>query len=401
MAEPLLLTAPWARVALLAAAAGILALIWLRRSWVAALDEPAPAPVPASGMEAGDAAAGGTPAQEPASPAPRRSLVIAARNEEERLPGLLEDLERLLERDPDLEILLADDQSADGTRLRLAAFAVSREGRVRLLPADPAVRGKPAWLRRAVAEARGRHVLLTDADCRLGAGWSLALGALLDAGWTAAGGPVLLERGHRPGTAARWQRLHWLLLSGAGAALSARAAAGCGAAPSLWGANLAFDRAAVDALGGYAALALADLGEDLAFVRALARRGAPVRLATSPRELCVRTAAESWSEGGRQLARWCRALPRLGGTAALLVPAAALWLAALLLVAAAKPLLGLLLAAATLPPLHALLGELAARLGEEPVTLADAALYLAAWPLVALVALWHGLRGQLDWRRPA
>ena len=383
MAEWLLMPPGAPRLLVVAVAAGIVAAIWMRRRWCAALDECAAPPAQGGG--------GGS----------TRCLVIVARDEEERLPGLLWDLERLLDEDKALEILLADDASRDGTRRLLESFCAGRT-RARLLPACPQLRGKPAWLRAAVAEGCGAQVLLSDADCRLPRGWSLALGGLLDEGLAAAGGPVLLERQAAPAAAARWQRLHWILLSGAAAALSARAAArGRGEAPSLWGGNLAFDRARLEALGGYAALAAATSNEDLTLARALARRGAPTAFRPAPPSLRVRTAAVSWSDCARQQARWATGLARLSRRQALPVLLALLWLAALAGVLLARPLLGLLLGAAGALTLASLLSELAARLGEDPVPPGEAALYLAAWPALALGALWHALRGDLRWRRSA
>lgn len=375
MADLLLLPAGLPRALVLIVAAGILAAIWLRRRWL-----PDDTPVGAAPAPAGTT----------------RCLVVVARNEERTLPALLGDLGHLLGEDEGLSILLADDASTDGTRSLFEAFCARHPPeRARLLPARPDLRGKPAWLQAAVSACRAGQLLFSDADCRLPPGWSLALGGRLAQGLAAAGGPVLLERNPPANLAARWQRLHWVLLSGLGAALSVRR----GSAPSLWGANLAFDRAAVEALGGYAELARASVGEDLALCRALVTRGARVRLFGDP-GLCVRTAAGGWSDCARQMARWSGGLPRLAGRDALLVLAAALWLASLAGILLVKPLLGLLLGAAAALALAALLGELAGGLDEEPVTLAAAALYLAAWPPLALGALWLALRGDTNWRRP-
>lgn len=401
MPEALLLLPPGLpRLLALVVAAGILGLILARRVWVEALSEEAARPLPKaslSAVEAGEAHRASAPVE--------RSLVVVARNEACRLPALLQDLEGLLEHDEALEILLADDASTDGSRQLMEVFTLNQRDRaVILLPADATRRGKPAWLRHAVAQCRGAVVLFSDADCRLPARWSLTMQALLGesngggASCVAAGGLVLLESCTEAGLAQQWQRMHWILLSACGAALCARR--GGTQAPSLWGANMAFRRRAVDALGGYANLAAVDAGEDLHFVRSLRQKGAAVRLAAFPRESRVRTAPESWSGAARQLARWGASILRLGLFEQALVLGMLLWMLALAGILLMKPVLGILLVAVALMPLSALLDVLAACLGEEPAGVGGAALYLGAWPLLLMTALYHTLRGDAHWRRP-
>jgi chlorobactene glucosyltransferase len=102
------------------------------------------------------AAAGG-------GPWPRVSVVIAARNEELDLPATLDDL--LAQDYPDLEIIVVDGGSTDGTR----SVALARAPRVTLVeePALPA-----GWVGKSWAcdvgfrASRGDWVLFTDADMR-------------------------------------------------------------------------------------------------------------------------------------------------------------------------------------------------------------------------------------------
>ena len=62
---------------------------------------------------------------------------------------------------PDLEIILVDDGSTDGTRELLPSFAADE--RIRIILQDQN-RGKGAALRRGFGEARGRFVIVQDAD---------------------------------------------------------------------------------------------------------------------------------------------------------------------------------------------------------------------------------------------
>ncbi|MBM3792165.1 MAG: glycosyltransferase family 2 protein [Acidobacteria bacterium] len=93
------------------------------------------------------------------------SVIIPAYNEEQRLPGTLQDVERFLERQPfESQVLVVDDGSTDGT----AQVAREREGatgRVRLLRhADRANHGKGAAVRLGMSAALGRFRLFMDAD---------------------------------------------------------------------------------------------------------------------------------------------------------------------------------------------------------------------------------------------
>jgi biofilm PGA synthesis N-glycosyltransferase PgaC len=384
MDELLLLPEGWPRLLVLALCAGVLALLWLRRAWVEELDEPLPAeeeagePLCAPGVE-GEI---------------RRSLLIVARNEEQRLPGLLQDLSSLLDEDPALEILLADDASTDGTRALLNAFCMDHE-RAHLASAASHA-GKAAWLARLLPRARGGLLLFSDADCRVPRRWSLALAACVEReGLAAAGGPVLLTT-EGDNTALRaWQQRLWLLLSGAAAALSRRAARrGRPSTPSLWGGNLAVDRAALERAGGYAACAGAGRNEDLSLVRALARAGLPSGLRILPRELRVRTQPVGALGCGRQLARWSAGLIRLAPLHAALALLPVAWLASLALVLALRPLLGLVLVLAAGHALGALLHALAERMDEPPAGLSDGLLLLAGLPVLGLLALRAALLGE-------
>ena len=95
------------------------------------------------------------------SDAPELSLVIPAYNEEARLPDTLgRVLSWLAERRISSEILVVDDGSQDRTAT-IAGEALAGRGTV--LTGEPN-RGKGYAVRRGILAARGRLVLITDAD---------------------------------------------------------------------------------------------------------------------------------------------------------------------------------------------------------------------------------------------
>jgi glycosyltransferase involved in cell wall biosynthesis len=97
---------------------------------------------------------------------PRISLLFAARDEEEKLPGALATLAQLDY--PELEIIGVDDRSEDATGRMLDGFAAShprfRAIHVKELPAGWL--GKPHALQQAYEASSGEWLLFTDADVR-------------------------------------------------------------------------------------------------------------------------------------------------------------------------------------------------------------------------------------------
>jgi dolichyl-phosphate beta-glucosyltransferase len=91
------------------------------------------------------------------------SVVVPCFNEEQRLPSTIEKIERFLDaRKTAYELILVDDGSADGTRKAMDAAAARNHAiRVEALAQN---RGKGRALATGVAAARGRRVLVTDAD---------------------------------------------------------------------------------------------------------------------------------------------------------------------------------------------------------------------------------------------
>src|SRR3954447_1992054 len=98
--------------------------------------------------------------QIPSAGGPRVSVIVPAHDAEATLGETLASLRA--QALADLEAVIVDDASADGTRA-LAAAAAAEDARVRLL-ALPANLGAAAARNAGLREARGRWVLFLDAD---------------------------------------------------------------------------------------------------------------------------------------------------------------------------------------------------------------------------------------------
>lgn len=98
---------------------------------------------------------------------PRLSVVIPAYNEEQRLPGTLDDvLSYLARQDYSAEVLVVDDGSGDGTAdaVRRRMAGVERVPVSLVAHPDARNRGKGAAVRRGMVGATGRFRLFMDAD---------------------------------------------------------------------------------------------------------------------------------------------------------------------------------------------------------------------------------------------
>jgi len=98
--------------------------------------------------------------------APLVSILIPARNEEERIGPCLESL--LHQTWTEREIIVLDDRSEDGTAALVRTFA-ARDPRIRVVEGaelPPGWTGKAWACRQLVGQARGEYLLFTDADTR-------------------------------------------------------------------------------------------------------------------------------------------------------------------------------------------------------------------------------------------
>ncbi len=189
---------------------------------------------------------------------PSLSVIVAARNEGALLGDCLAALGAQAY-GGDREVLIVDDQSCDATRA-IASAAVARHPGWRLLdnthPGRWQSRKKGA-LESALRQARGEYLLFTDADCTPPPAWMAGMAAALAAGATACAGFSPLTAPEAPPL---WRAfLHTDTLA---AALVAAGGLGHGRAITGTGRSLACRRAALSAIGGYAALPDTLSGDD-------------------------------------------------------------------------------------------------------------------------------------------
>lgn len=221
------------------------------------------------------------PRLQPAPPPRTRrriSILVPARNEAEVIAETVRSL--LAQEHPDLEILILDDDSTDGTAA-IARAVGAHDPRLRVLagsPLPPGWSGKPWACHQLAQAASGEWLIFTDADVRWRPGALSALAAEMErtradllAVWPMQITETWAERMIVP--------LMALAVIGYLPALLVHHVP-WRAFTAATGQCLAFRRAAYDAIGGHAAVAATVL-EDMLLARAIKGRGLRLRMADS------------------------------------------------------------------------------------------------------------------------
>ncbi|WP_460583499.1 glycosyltransferase [Hymenobacter arcticus] len=272
------------------------------------------------------------------TPAPRVSILVAARNEEAALPRCLASL-RALDYPAELvEILVGDDASTDRTRAVAEAALAGFAGRYQVITITENLgqaRGKANVLAHLARAAQADYLLLTDADIAVPPTWVLAMLAHAAPGVGTVTGLTVVAGF---GWLARLQGLDWLM-----SLALIQVGTETGQPMTAMGNNMLLTRAAYQATGGYEALPFS-VTEDFALFEAVNAQGFGYRQLFEPAVRAVSLPAASWDALVRQRLRWLRGVAALPWhIQAGLVFFSGYWLAALGLAAAGQ--LGLALVA--------------------------------------------------------
>lgn len=286
---------------------------------------------------------------------PPLSVVVAARNEADALPALLDALDR--QTHSTYEVILVDDASTDDTARLAGDWVADRPHATLVQVTDPSPPRKKNALTRGIAAASHDLLAFTDADCRPPPDWLSSLAAAhaqteepsVLVGYSPLDGAGLL------GAYARYETM----LAG----LYATAATGLGRPYMAVGRNLSYPRSVFEAAEGFDQDAMS--GDDDLFVQAVHRRtDATVRPVLDDRTFVPAAAPTSWRSWARQRQRHVSAgrhYDRSVGLHLTLLHASLvlLWLAPLFL-----GTLGVGLLATGLLARHAVLGPAAEALDE-------------------------------------
>ncbi|MFM7710923.1 MAG: glycosyltransferase [Ferruginibacter sp.] len=189
---------------------------------------------------------------------PFLSVIVAVRNEEERIDTLLTHLLSQHYTENRMEIIIVDDHSTDQTAIRVQSYT---DPRIRLLQMtevnNTTVAFKKLALQTAVAASKGSYIVTTDADCQMGPYWLRTIAdTILHEKPAMMVMPVDMFRSWRP--LALFQSLDFLSLQGITMALfGLKTPALCN------GANMAYSKECFEAIGGYTGLTHMASGDDM------------------------------------------------------------------------------------------------------------------------------------------
>jgi cellulose synthase/poly-beta-1,6-N-acetylglucosamine synthase-like glycosyltransferase len=247
------------------------------------------------GLWGGEGKNGGAGAEEGR---PLVSVIVPIRNEGLRMEGLLASLG--LQDYPGAEYIFIDDRSSDKSLDMLRRFEEGRrDTQIIVLEENPGPNHKQYALCRGLEAARGRLILLTDADCEVPPGWIRSMVfRMADERTGITIGPVFKKPGGKSFLYLYQcfdHAIRYMYLA---------ASTGLGAAGGGFGNNLIIRREALEAVGGYEAVPPSPT-EDAALI-SLIRGASPYRIRSAcGGDVHVLTGSEkSWKDLVNQTLRW-------------------------------------------------------------------------------------------------
>ena len=230
------------------------------------------------------------------------TLIIPARNEEERITRCLQSIRSQHYPAAHLQVIVVDDHSNDRTAELVREFEGLPVELIHL--ADHPVSGQEfAYKKRAISlainKARGELIVTTDADCTAASGWLHMLSAFYrETGALCMVMPVRYPDGG--GLLHRFQLLDFLALQGiTGAAVHSATHSMCN------GANLAYTKAVFESVGGFSGIDHIASGDDMLLLHKIYQQF-PGRVAyvKSPDVIVTTQPPATLREFFRQRIRW-------------------------------------------------------------------------------------------------
>jgi cellulose synthase/poly-beta-1,6-N-acetylglucosamine synthase-like glycosyltransferase len=199
----------------------------------------------------------------------RVSVVIAARNEENSIGDLLEDLCHQTWPEDSFQVIVANDNSSDSTQLIVDQFVAEHPNFHQIVIRDhpPHFSPKKYALEKAIEQSEGEIILATDADCRVGSRWIETIVSYFTPQVGFVIGFSQFGRKHKSYSLVEgFQAIDFLSMMGV-----ALGSTNLGAPWAASGQNLAFRRDAFETIGGYQSIAHRISGDDVLLMQLIRR----------------------------------------------------------------------------------------------------------------------------------
>jgi cellulose synthase/poly-beta-1,6-N-acetylglucosamine synthase-like glycosyltransferase len=248
------------------------------------------------------------------------SILIAARNEEEKIHLTIEDI--LAQKYPKelMEIIIVDDHSTDNTSKIIASYAKDGVKLIQLNEAEALNSYKKKAISEAIKLSKGELIVATDADCRMDNLWLANVVAMYQTGhWNLISSPVVYFE--EKSFFERIQTLEFLYLIGLGAAgIGNKMPTTCN------GANMAYKKDVFLALDGFKGIDDLASGDDELFLHKVAKAyPGTIGFCKSYDAIVYTHGKENLKEFMKQRKRWASKTVKYDNNALVLV-AVSIWL---------------------------------------------------------------------------
>ena len=196
---------------------------------------------------------------------PSVSIIIAARNEEENLPKLIEDLSRQDYPLEKLEIIIVNDRSTDRTSniLNEANKKYTFINSININKTSSQMTPKKNALNKGILQSSGKIILSTDADCRVGKSWTMSM---VNSTLKSNGISIGFSKVCASSLFEKYQLIDFL-----GIMISNAGASGWGHFWSGTGQNLAYFRKDYDEINGFKSVRNEVSGDDMYLVQEISK----------------------------------------------------------------------------------------------------------------------------------
>lgn len=232
-------------------------------------------------------------------PKTKVSVLIAARNEAERIHLTIESIINQNYPKSLFELIVVDDHSTDNTSQIIESYAKKGVKLIRLNEKEPLNSYKKKAIAKAIELAEGELMVATDADCQMGENWLISIVSLYEEkNYNLISSPVVFFE--EKSLFERLQTLEFLYLIGFGAAgIGNKMPSTCN------GANLAYKKDIFIKLGGFKGIDDLASGDDELFLHKVAHNYPGTIGFCKSKEACVYTHAKpNLKEFLQQRKRW-------------------------------------------------------------------------------------------------